>query len=80
MIYTIPISTKGQIVIPKSIRTLLGLKRGHHVTLSVKKKNHVVLSLTKTKPLTDFIGTLTSKKHNSRSYLDNVFIEKRNKS
>ena len=61
MIYEATISQKGQIVIPKKIRDVLGLKTSQKITLELNKKNQEVKL--KTGPdILDLAGSIKPKK------------------
>ena len=66
MIIKRPIGEKGQVVIPKDIRRLLGLKGGNEVVFEVKGDEVIIKPEQKEDPkkiVEEFFNTIKKKKH-----------------
>ena len=71
------ISSKGQLVIPKKIRSILGLKPKQKVLLKVVK-NHVEIEPLPEKPVESFCGIFKDGTSLTKALLKQRMVDKKN--
>ncbi len=69
------VSSKGQVVIPKSVRDYLQLKEGDMLTFQVKETGEVYVLPTKANHPDSLFGTMPPKKDADTSDIDHVIRE-----